>query len=294
MSSVDGIFSLGDTGLPYAPVPQLLLVQQAYLAYAPSEWGFSPPPAFRAKMGLLTSYFRLGLDTVEHFTVQSNSMKAHLCERWKLSPARVTVVPSAVSLSSEHTWPESIDGPPYLLYVASASPHKNFEILGDVLAEVGREYRDLRLKLTVRRDDVPALVDRARDLGCLERIDFLGPVSNVDELISRAVLCVIPSKLESFGLSYFETMSIGCPLVVSDRDFAREACADAALYANPDRPAEFSVCVRRLLDDTEARSRHSRRGLRRYEEVAFSWNEIAESYRMLLGSITRSRSRSTD
>lgn len=283
----DALFSLGDTSLPACPVPHLLLVQQAYLAYTGDSWGFEPSRAFRAKMRLMAAYFRAGMPTVSHFTVQTQSMKTRLCARWDIDDARVSVVPSAIQVEATTQWePQDDDGQrPYMMYVASASPHKNFEIFAPMMKALPTEFSDVVCRLTVRPDEVPFLVERACQLGVLDRFEFLGRVDDVEALIAGARAFVMPSRLESFGLPYYEAMSVGCPLVVADRDFAREACGDAALYASPDSAAEFAQQVGTVLGSRELQKELSSFGRARFEASRISWPEVAAAYRKLLSNL---------
>src|SRR5690554_4162945 len=279
----DVLFSLGDTSLIASKVPHLLLVQQAYLAYAPEAWGYIPNNKFRAKMALMAAYFRAGRSTVSRFTVQSHAMKSRLCARWDLTPSQVFVVPSAIDIQASTRWSiESQSERPYLLYIASASPHKNFEIIASLLHALPNSLNALICKISVCADEVPGLVESARKLGVLERIEFLGAVEDINTLIAKAQAFIMPSKLESFGLPYYEAMAIGCPLIVSDMDFAREACGDAVLYANPDSGEDFAAQVVKVLSSTEAQKEFAQHARERYEDVRISWDEVAKAYRALL------------
>lgn len=279
----DALFSLGDTSLVASQAPHLLLVQQAYLAYSPEAWGYVPSPRFRAKMSLMAAYFRAGCASVTRFTVQSHAMKSRLCARWNLASDKVFVVPSAIDIEASTGWGrESQSERPYLVYIASASPHKNFEIIASLLHALPRSLDALICKISVRAEEVPKLVESARKLGVLERIEFLGAVEDIDTLIAGAQAFVMPSKLESFGLPYYEAMAIGCPLIVSDMDFAREACGDAALYANPDSGEDFAAQVATILSSTAEQERFARLARERYEDVRISWDEVATAYRALL------------
>jgi hypothetical protein len=60
------LLSLADTSTPRCRVPHVLLVQQAYLAYQPSELDFELSPRARAKFMALSVYFQAGLAGVDH------------------------------------------------------------------------------------------------------------------------------------------------------------------------------------------------------------------------------------
>jgi glycosyltransferase involved in cell wall biosynthesis len=277
----DALFSLGDTSLPESPVPHLLMVQQAYLAYAPEEWGFEVPRGFRLKLALMEKYFQAGVRSVVRFTVQTNSMRRHLCQRWDIAPAQVEVVPSFVNVELSEDSEES-SGAPYICYVASASPHKNFEVLPAMMAELAKSWPQLICRLSVEPGQMPGLVIAARRLGVLGQFEFLGRVDDVGALLGGARAFVMPSKLESFGLPYYESMAAGCPVVAADRDFAREACGDAALYADADAPQEFAAQVERLLNDVELADKLTKTGRERIEQQRWSWEKAAGCYLSLL------------
>lgn len=277
---VDALFSLGDTGPPFVSIPHLLLVQQAYLAYRPNEWGFQPPPAFRAKMKLAAYYFRLGLRGVTAITVQTEDMKSRLCERWNILSSKVHVVPSALSFDNTPV-PEKKSDIRYLCYVATPAPHKNFTVLADMMAALGGDESDLLCDLTVQRSEVPALVSRAEKLGVLHRFRFLGRISHSQcrELIANAQACVIPSLLESFGLLYYEAMALGTPIVSADRSFAREACGDYARYTAGHNGIGYAIQIRNILRDESSTDSSN-------QTMATTWRDASIQYLGLLESLT--------
>lgn len=279
----DVLFSMGDTGMVRSPVPHLLLVQQAYLAYGPEERGFRLPWRWEFKMRAMEAYLRAAVPSVQHFTVQTQHMKQHLSARFGIPPERITVVPSAVSAPSLGDRRHS-SGPPYLSYVASAAPHKNHAVLAPMMASLRRAWPDLRCTLTVRAAEVPDLVAAARRASCLEAFDFLGsvPQQKAIDLIRRSAVFVMPSWLESFGLPYYEALSLGTPVVAADRPCAREACGDAALYADPRSGEEFATCVDRVLGSPGTAEDLRKRGKARYDAVALTWPEVTRRYVGLL------------
>ncbi len=283
----DVLFSMGDTSLPACPIPHLLMVQQAYLAYRPSDLDFSMSPVWQAKLRAIGTYFRLGLSSTSRLTVQTRDMKDRLCERWSLAPERVALIPSSYALNPRP--PRAEADPRYVCYVATPSAHKNFEVLADMMSALATQHGELRCKLTVRPREVPGLVRRARELQVSDRFEFLGRVRSdaLGELLASAVALVMPSKLESFGLPYYEAMAVGCPVLAADRAFAREACGPAALYADADSGRDFGAAVARLLRESGLRGQLQAAGATRIQSVSRSWNDIAGAYLELLQELIR-------
>src|SRR5690554_6054171 len=282
------LFSLGDTGTIAPPVPHLLLVQQAFLAYTSEDLDFPLTAAFRAKLTLMSKYFQAGLPGVTHFTVQTEDMKRRLAARWGLSSDRVSVVPSAVDdIVLEFAQRGRAPAPePYLCYLASANSHKNHEILAPVLARVRRHSPRVTCHLTVRPEEVPALSAAARRLGVFEAFVFHGALSRRAsmELLAGARAAIIPSKLESFGIPYYEAMALGVPVIAADRPFAREACGDAALYAGADDAASFADRLAELFESDDVPRQCP---ARRFADVHVPWDAIGDRYLSIIRHAAR-------
>lgn len=286
------VFSLGDTSLPACPVPHLILVQLPYLAYGPADRDFPMPAGFRAKIALIEGYFRACLPSVSAFTVQTHHMKRKLVERWDLAEDRVYVVPSAIE-------PVQVDAlthgvPRFIAYPASPSAHKNHVILADLMASLRRSGHRVPCRVTVNPSDVPALVYRARMLGVLDDFEFVGRVSLLESrrMMQEAAVVVIPSKLETFGLPYFEAMSVASVIVAADRECAREACGDAALYADPDSGEALGAAVGRALSDATLARSLSDKAVARFKTLDVGWDSVAAAYLQILERIqARGRTR---
>ena len=281
--SFDRLFSTGDTSTIKPAKPHMLLVQQAYLAYPPSAFDFAMPAKFRMKLWAMAVYFRLGMSGISLFTVQTNCMARRLSQRWGIAPQRIKVVPSSINL------PDLLDKPtpstpPYICYVAGANPHKNHEVLAPMMMRLVQDRPDLRCHVTVTPEQVPSLVQGIQAHKLENHIIFRGGLSYAAtlDLIRHATISVIPSKLESFGLPYYESMALGCPVVAADRDFAREACGAAGLYADAGDGAALAEHVLALLSSPELRTEMSQRSLKRFQQVFRPWNSIAQEYLDLL------------
>jgi glycosyltransferase involved in cell wall biosynthesis len=277
--SIAALFSVGDTSLPACGVPHLLMVQNAYLAYHPGEW-WSADRRLVQKMTLVNMYFRLGLPTVSRFAVQTQTMKARLAERWKLDEERIVVIPSSIRDVFVATEPAPAADPPYVCFIGSPMAHKNHAVVAEVLALLGQRGIRMRCRLTGTPHDAPRLTARARQLGVQDQLEFAGPLppDAVCGMLQQATALIMPSRMESFGLPLFEAMAVGCPVIAADRDFAREACGNAALYADPDSSAGFADHVAALVEEPALRARLAAAGRARFRAAHRTWADIASDY----------------
>jgi glycosyltransferase involved in cell wall biosynthesis len=280
LRQADALLSLTDTGTVSPDRPHVLLVHQAYLAYRPEEHGLELPRPFALKIRAMTVALRATLPGVHHITVQTQDMRQRLIERFDLAAERVQVIPSAVEVPA--SMPERGSSEPYLVYVAAASPHKDHGVLPAVLAAM---HHPLPLLLTATAEELPGVVADAERYGVRHRIRFLGRVSHVKalRLQAEATVAVIPSRLESFGLPYYEAVAQGTPVVAWDLPFAREAANDAARYAPVGQAEAFAEAIDATLHDLpEARRRAAVRG----QAVARRWEDVGRDYLDLLESLT--------
>lgn len=124
----------------------------------------------------------------------------------------------------------------------------------------------------------------AIQLGVRKNIEFTGRLatSKAQELISNAAAMIMPSKMESFGIPYYEAMALGCPVVAADKDFSREALGDAGLFAEEDSPGAFATQIAKILKPGKLRSRLVDEGTIRYQQRCTTWTKIAKEFLNIL------------
>jgi glycosyltransferase involved in cell wall biosynthesis len=93
----------------------------------------------------------------------------------------------------------------------------------------------------------PHPLPNVRHLGRLE-------AGSMEAWLSRASIYALPAKYEPFGLSVLEAAMGGCALVLGDIASLRENWDGAAVFVPPDDTAAITGTLRRLIDDSEARS----------------------------------------
>lgn len=282
----DVLLSLSDTSMVGCSIPHMLMIHQPNLAYGPEERDFPLSAKMRLRWYLMGAYLRLGLGSVSRLTVQTEDMASRISTRFGYPRDRIAIVPSAVELvQSSGELPQELNGvAPYVTYVSSASAHKNFKVLAPMMAKLHVGFPELQCRLTVTPEDVPELTREIQRLGLRDAFVFHGRVSRdmAVAMIRGARALVMPSKLESFGLPYYEAMAEGTPVVAADRAFAREACGSAGAYADADSGADFAARVAALVEDDELRRARSEESLKRFQEVMLPWDAVAREYLRLL------------
>jgi glycosyltransferase involved in cell wall biosynthesis len=156
-----------------------------------------------------------------------------------------------------------------VLCVAQKRPYKN---LGRLIRALPELDRDVVLVLpgaaTAYEAELRAL---ALELGVQGRVRFPDWLSDEElgELYRLSDAFVLPSLIEGFGIPVLEAMAHGVPVACSNVSALPEVAGEAALLFDPERQAEITGAIRRLLDDPALAARLRARGRERLER--FTW-----------------------
>ena len=100
------------------------------------------------------------------------------------------------------------------------------------------------------------------ELGLSRNVRRLGRVSpeKLEALFRESAALVYPSTYEGFGLPLAEAMSLGCPVIASDRTALPEVLGGAGILVGADDVDGWAEAMFRLLDDGTLRDELSAAG----------------------------------
>lgn len=190
----------------------------------------------------------------------------------KVNPQKVVNVGNGVGPAFSVFGPKYDPGFPYLLYVGSRKPHKNLSRLLQAYALSGVR-KDVRLLLSGLPDK--ALLAEIERLKLAPDVVFrdLPSDDTLSQAYRGAVGFLFPSLYEGFGLPPVEAMACGIPVLTSNVCALPEVVGDAAILINPIDVEEIAEGIRRIVGDSQARSRLREKGLLRVKR--FSWEQTA-------------------
>ncbi|MCL4442313.1 MAG: glycosyltransferase family 4 protein [Firmicutes bacterium] len=175
---------------------------------------------------------------------------------------------------------------PFVLFVGSLSKAKNLQavlqaidILGNdegvslvVVGEGGKTFNKGEFNYSEK---------------LISKVDFKGQVDDLRELIQfyRSASCLVfPSLYESSGLPPIEAMACGCPVIASSIPALMERCGDAAVYCDPQNPADIAGKIRLLINDVSLREALRQKGFERAKH--FTWEKCArETFSVIADTI---------
>jgi glycosyltransferase involved in cell wall biosynthesis len=164
-----------------------------------------------------------------------------------------------------------------ILFVGTIEPRKNVGALLKAYAELLEKKPDapplvLAGKVSSACQGLmtdlarPPLAGRARHAGYIAGADR-------ERLYREASMLVVPSFEEGFGMTALEAMTIGIPVVASNRGALPEVVGDAGVLVDPDDASAIASAMLRLLMDPIQRRQCAERGLARSRR--FTWRASA-------------------
>jgi glycosyltransferase involved in cell wall biosynthesis len=206
---------------------------------------------------------KLAVRKADVIVTPSEYTKAKLSQHLGVEPSRISVIPCCVASCFQ-----TIDKmqaktcvalklgikQPYLLFVGNCAPNKNIPLLLESLATLTSRRADAPVLLMAGNDPrwQPQMRDYARDLGLQRNVLWLGKLSDglLAELYSAALMTIMPSFEEGFGLPVIESMACGTPVICSEAASLPEVAGDATLYFSPYSSEQLSDTIERVMDST--------------------------------------------
>lgn len=200
-----------------------------------------------------------------------------------VDPARVFVCPLGRPDWAPRPGGEPEQGP--LLYLGSIEPRKNVGLLLDA-------YERLLALRQARGTSTPRLVlaggaglgsepilQRAASPVLARHVEVLGYVEPEARraLYDSAMICVMPSHTEGFGLPALEAMTAGVPVIVADQGALPDVVGSAGELFPAGNEEALAVALDRLISAPDRRAQMREAGLT--QSRAFSWTSTAERTR---------------
>jgi len=159
----------------------------------------------------------------------------------------------------------------YVLFLGRFSPEKNCHLL---IEAFGRLDTEVALVLAGGAPPSSLYAQRLRrEAG--RNVHFVDDVSGTafEELLTNAMLLVLPSDMEGLSLALLEAMGAGVCVLASDIPENREVVEDAGFLFRSRDTRDLESMLRFLIADPAARQSAARQGKQRMRDK-YQWDEI--------------------
>ena len=239
---------------------------------------------------------RLACARAARIVTPSHYSRRMLLARLQADPEKIVVIPCAVneifrpqvkSEAAEQVRTRYGISTPYILFVGSTAPHKNLITLLTGYQHLSAKHRDVPALVLVLpqgssgiRTDVNLLsLMTMPGVHCLHAI----PDRSLASLYSAALMTVVPSFEEGFGLPVIESMACGTPVTCSRAASLPEIAGEDAIYFAPGSADAMISAIEQLLYSEELQQRLAVGGLKR--AAMFSVSNAAAAYASVVSSI---------
>ena len=200
--------------------------------------------------------------------VPSNALKSHLVSFYGARSSDIFVIPHSIAppnaafdrspADCRHTFSAS---PQDILigYIGRLSPEKGARFFVESIPLIMRSFPGARFMIVGTGPEEASLRAAASALGLDADALFVGGCEDVDALLERLDLLVIPSLREGFSLIALEAMRAGCPVVATTAGGLPEVVRDGStgVLVPPGSPAGLAAAAGQLLADPDQRHRLS-------------------------------------
>ncbi len=196
----------------------------------------------------------------------------------RVSIAPLAIAPGLMSALNAHMPSERPDGLPssYLLTVAGDYPNKDLATLLTAYARIASYPSTPDLVLVGPPGASVARLRQSNDVAAA-RIHMYTHLSDAQLAAAYrgAVMVIVPSVYEGFGLPVLEAMAAGTPVVAANVSSLPEVAGDAALLVPPRDAVALADAIQELCSCSATRQKLRSRGRERVG--LYSWKQTAEA-----------------
>jgi glycosyltransferase involved in cell wall biosynthesis len=280
----------------FLKVPYVITVHDLIRYFDLKGYGiFIHHPNLRDRFYLSLDY--RGMKKATRIIAVSQATKDDLIKHLGIPEERISVVYEGIDHQVFKPVRRRLVDYPYLLFVGSEHPRKNFARLLKAFYILKREdmFKDLKL-LKVGKAGGPEAEFRKHTLKVINELNIPGDVVFTDYVreedlpayYSGAWCFILPSLYEGFGFPPLEAMACGCPVIVSNRASLPEVTGEAAVKVNPYDIYGIAGALWQVLTDVHLRRELVSKGLERARQ--FSWEKAARETMEVYDSVKRSLS----
>jgi glycosyltransferase involved in cell wall biosynthesis len=215
----------------------------------------------------------------DHVVVVSEHTAAEVTRRFAVGRERVSICPPGVPQWTLREREPEANG--CLLFLGTLEPRKNVGVLLDAYERLLARRPDVAPLVLAGRVTLEAapLVERTRRPPLAGRVEvpgYIAPERRLD-LYRRALVFVLPSHTEGFGMPAAEAMMTGVPVIAANRGALLHTVGSAGRLVDPDDAEALCAAMDELLTNRDLRDRMRETGRRHAEQ--FTWPRTAAALR---------------
>ncbi|MXQ55151.1 glycosyltransferase family 4 protein [Shimazuella alba] len=225
---------------------------------------------------------REALEMVKHTIVVSNKTKQILLDKYDADSKHITTIYNGIDFEkykkiADRDY-EKTDG--YILFLGRITGQKAPDIFLEAAKLVIAEQKNVHFMMVGEGDLLHKLKMLAQRWKIDKNVTFTGGIFG-EQLLScyqNALLYVLPSRSEPFGITVLEAMAAGIPSIISSTTGVGEIVNNVYIV-EPEQPTKLAHAMLTLLNDSAQRKYLGQQG---YQEAQkWSWTRVAKRTSLL-------------
>lgn len=219
-------------------------------------------------------FWVLPLRKVKKITAISEFTKKQLIHHFNIDGNKIVVISNPVN-SDFHFIPFVKSEIPTLLQIGNGR-NKNIDLLLQAV-------QGLKVKLLLIRPPDTHLINEMKHLKIKYEFRYNLKTAELIQAYSESQIIFFASTYEGFGLPIIEGMSIGRPVITSNRSPMKEIAGDAALLVDPDDVSGLRTAIIKLIESPSLCKELVDRGFKQVQNYQLS--RISKQYQDLYTEI---------
>jgi len=245
-------------------------------------------PQFMSRLDLwhYKKYTPLFAAKAKHIIAVSSFTKSDIMQQYGIAADKISVVYNGAHVAYQPISKEEkaeirnkySGGSEYFLFTGALHPRKNIINLLKAFVQFKRRQKSgMKLVVVGRMAWQYEEIAKAKDLmPYKEDVIWTGylDVAELAKVTAAAYAMVYPSLFEGFGIPIVEAMQCDVPVITSSTSSMPEVGGNAALFADPENPADIAEKMGLIYKDERLRGKLIEAA--RIQKMKFSWDKSAE------------------
>lgn len=277
----------------WAPVPTVISIMDLSYLYFPELFK-------KTDLYQLRNWTAYSVKQAKKILTISESSKFDIIKEYKITEDKVEViypgVKPIINKGLQENFMDSIKAKyniseNFILFVGTLQPRKNINRLIEAFSKVLNSENvpvDLELIIIGKRGWLyEEILKKPEELGLKRRVRFLEGVGDgeLSVFYKKALVFVLPSLYEGFGLPVLEAMQYGCPVITSNISSLPEAGGSAAIYVDPEDVEDIAEKIETVITSPDLRRGLIEKGKKQLEK--FSWEKAAKETLAVLEKVVK-------
>lgn len=254
-NQIDLVFNYGPV-IPGLKKPQIVRSVYSNLYFPEVDFWNGYKGIDKLKKIIIDRFRLKGTLSADGLIFENKSMQKRAVDLYNYEKAKTYYVEPSVSIFDENETSakyESLQKSKIykILYLSSWYLNKKIDVLPQVAHILKKSGIQIRFILTLEKDDPEVndkLIKKILKYDVEDYFQFINKVEaiHVHQVIKACDAMILLSKLECFSSNVIEAFYFKKPLIISNEEWSKSACGNAALFVNRDDPKAIAETVTNL------------------------------------------------